>query len=86
MSIALLCLCLIVLFMIPSAVLLSVRIGIGGCGWSSSSNVVLIGDNYSVFMYSHPTSASATDPITVLIIFASTYIGPLNYVPSLLSR
>ena len=70
--------------MIPSAVLLSVRIGVGGCGWSSSSNVFLIGDNSSAFMYSPRTSASVADPITVLIIFASTYIGPLNCGPSLL--
>ena len=71
---------------IPSAVLLSVRNGIGGCGGSNSSNIVLSGDNSSVFIYNLPTSASAADPITPLIIFASTYIGPLNCVPSLLPK
>ena len=72
--------------MIPSAVLLSVRIGVGGCGWSNSSSVVFIGGNSSAFVYIPPTLALAADPITALIIFASTYIGPLNCVPSLLPK
>ena len=64
--------------MIPSTVLLSVLNGVASCRWSSSSNVVLIGDSSNAFMYSPPTSASAADSITTLIILASTYIGPLN--------
>ena len=66
--------------------LLSVHIGVGGCGWSNSSNVFLIGDNSSAFMYNPPTLASAADPISVLIIFASTYTGPLNCILTLLPK
>ena len=66
--------------------LLSVHIGVGGCGWSNSSNVFLIGDNSSAFMYNPPTLALAADPITTLIIFARKYTGPLNCVPSLLPK
>ena len=49
-------------------------------------SVVLIGDASNAFMYSPLTSASATDPSTPLIIIASTYMVPLNYVPSLLPK
>ena len=59
--------------MIPSTVLLSVCIGVGSCGWSSSSNDVFNGGNSSAFMHSYPTSTSAASPITKLIIFASKY-------------
>ena len=72
--------------MIPSAVLLSVFIGVCGYEWSNSSSVVLIRDNCSAFIYNPPTLASAADPITAWIIFASTYTGPLNCVQSLLPK
>lgn len=69
-----------------STVLLSIHIGVGGCGLFSSSNIVLILDNYSEFMYSPPNSTSDTHPMTALIIFASMYICLLPCVISFLPR
>ena len=69
---------------IPSAVLLSVLIGVAGCGCPNSSKVVRIGTASFTFMYNYkaPHSASAADCITDLIIFANIYIAPLNSNPS----
>ena len=53
--------------------------------WISKKSVV-IGDSSSAFIYNPPTLASAADPITALVIFASTYTGPLNCVPSQLPK
>jgi hypothetical protein len=71
MSIDFDCFCFTVLFMIPSAVLLSVCIGVAGCGWFNSSNVIRIGTASFAFIYNPPHSASAADCITDLIIFAN---------------
>ena len=61
----------------PLAVLLSVRSGVAGCGCPNSSHVIHNGSMSRAFMNSAPTSASAADDITDLIIFAMTDIGPL---------
>ena len=37
-------------------------------------------------MYSPSTSVSAANPITILIILASMYIGPYNCVPALFPK
>ena len=63
--------------MMPHAVVLSVRMGVAGCGCPSSSHVTLNGANSCALMYSAPISASAADAITDLITFAMTAIGPL---------
>ena len=72
MSNALLCLRLIVRFMIPFAVLLSVCSGIGCCLCPSSSSVVMNGIASCAFQNRLPHSASDADPIAAFIIFAST--------------
>ena len=61
MSFDFVCFYFTVLFTIPSAELLSVRIGAAGCGQFSSSNVIFIGAASFVFICSPPHSASAAD-------------------------
>ena len=61
----------------PLAVLLSVYIGVAGCGCPNSSHVTLSGNNCLAFIYKAPISASAADDITPFIIFAIIDIGPL---------
>ena len=61
----------------PHAVVLSVCIGVAGCGCPNSSHVTRNGANSCAFMYSAPISASAADDITDFITFAMTAIGPL---------
>ena len=67
-----------VLFIIPSALRLSVLIGVGGYGWSSSSNAILIGITSFLFMNATPHSASAAYFITDLIISSNMNIFLLN--------
>ena len=59
MSIALDRFCLMALMAIPDAVLLSVVIGVAGCGWPSSASVVRIGHAFFPLWNSAPSSASA---------------------------
>ena len=63
--------------MMPSAVLLSVLIGVAGCGCPTSLLVIRNGSMSCAFMNIAPTSDSAADDITDLIIFAMTDIDPL---------
>ena len=74
MSIALLLLCLIVPFMIPLSVLLSVRSGVAGCLFPSSSAMTCYGTIFCAVWYNNATSASvsvsAADVTTILSIFA----------------
>ena len=63
--------------MIPLAVLLSVCIGVGGCGCPSSSHVTRSGSIARAFIYNAAISALAADDITPFIIFAIIDIGPL---------
>ena len=58
--------------MIPLVVLLSVMIGVGGCFYPNSSNVVLNGTASVAFMNDPPLSASAADDITALISLDKT--------------
>ena len=77
MSMALLLACFKVPLMMPLAVLLSVLIGVGGCGCPSSAHVTRSGSSSRAFMYSAAISASAADDTTIFIIFAMIDIGPL---------
>ena len=61
----------------PLAVLLSVCIGVAGCGCHNSSHVTRSGSNCRAFIYKALISASAADDITPLIIFAIIDMGPL---------
>ena len=71
-----------ILFIFPSAVLLSILIGVADCGCPNSSNVILIGTASFAFLYNPPHSASAADCMTDLIIFANNVnIAPLNSFP-----
>ena len=63
--------------MMPSAVLLSVLIGVAGCGCPSSSHVIRSGSISRAFINMAPTSDSAADDITDFIIFAMTDMDPL---------
>ena len=64
--------------MMPSAVLLSVLIGVAGCGCPNySSHVIRNGSISRAFINIAPTSDSAADDITDLIIFAMTDMDPL---------
>ena len=75
MSIALLLAWLNVPLIMPFAVLLSVCIGVAGCGCPNSSQVTRNGSNCLLFNNA-PISASAADYITPFIIFAIIDIGP----------
>ena len=77
MSIALDALCLMVLLEKPTAVVLSIWMGVGGCGCPISSKHTRIGKISLAHRNPAPISASAADPITHLIILQITCMGPL---------
>ena len=76
MSIVLFLCCLIVPFMIPLAVLLSVCSGVAGCSCPSSSAVVQSGTISWAAWNNDATSASAAIVTTIFSILAMTMIGP----------
>ena len=45
----------------PSTVALSQWMGVGGCGWPSYVNVIIMVRTYFTFINSAPNSASAAD-------------------------
>eukprot|EP00956_Cyclotella_meneghiniana_P040232 scaffold190159_cov36-Cyclotella_meneghiniana.AAC.1 len=57
--------------MMPSAVEVSVWIGVGGCLWPISSRIFLSSTPLRAFVYNAPISASAADDMTALMIDAS---------------
>ena len=69
-------------FMVPLAKLLAVVLstckGVGGCGCPISINVVLMGTASCTLMYPAPISASAADPMTLLIILELIWIAPFS--------
>ena len=67
----------IMLVRTPCAVELSVWIGVRGCGWPISTRVVLTGTANFALMNIAPSSASAADDITALIIWEMFKIAPL---------
>ena len=77
-----------VLFIIPSAVLLSVLTGVpSGVFMRQSLIIVLIIGNYScTFKYNPPHSASADDAITNFIALSYINIVPLKSLPYLLPK
>ena len=81
MSIDFNCFCSTVLFIILSAVLLSVLIGVASCGCPKSSNVIHIGTASSAIMYNPPNSAPAADCTTDLIIFVGEYYYSIEQFP-----
>ena len=64
---------MIVLFVNPAALELSVRMGHLGCGHPISSSLLRIGTIVLSVRYSATSSASAADAITDLMIFAIFY-------------
>ncbi len=60
--------CLIVLLTIPTVVVLSMCIGVGGCGWLSSARISHNTLASCVFRKSAPSSASAAEAATSLRI------------------
>ena len=60
-----------------SAVLLSVWMGIGGCGWPISSILLIMGTAVLAFKNNAPSSASAADDITLRIIVYRLRTAPL---------
>ena len=69
---------LTVLFAMPAAVALSQCMGVGGCGWPSSSSVSLMIFASFAFKNIAPNSASAADAATNLRIVQSVRIGPFR--------
>ena len=61
----------------PFVVLLSVRIGVGGCGWPSSLHVTRSGTRSWAFMNSAAISASGAGATTLFSVFARTMMGAL---------
>ena len=68
MSIDLVALATILLLMRLSAVLLSVWMGVHGCGWNSSSSVLCMGTAVLSIRNNAPSSASSADDITLQMI------------------
>ena len=83
---ALLLFCVIVPFIIPFAVLLSVLIFVAGYGCPISTNACLNGTANLAFMKRAAISASVADDITNFITFASIRMDPLIDFPFLLPR
>jgi hypothetical protein len=68
--------CIIVPLLYPVVVVLSVSIGMGGCGCPNSSNVVQRTDPSFAFMKTAPLSASAAEDITCLGTLLMIKIAP----------
>ena len=68
MSIDLVDLAMILLLISPSAFLLSVCMGVCGCGCPSSLSVLRMGTNVLAFKNNAPSSVSAANDITLRII------------------
>ena len=77
MSIDLVALETILLLMRPSAVLLSVCMGVLCCGWPISSSVLRMGTYVAAFKNNAPSSASADDDITLRMIVDRFSTAPL---------
>ena len=77
MSMALVHLGWMMLAMTPSAVELSILMGVGGCGCPISSSRCRSGIASRALMYKAPSSALAAEDITDLIICAIISIAPL---------
>ena len=73
---------LTVLFAMPAAVALSQCMGVGGCGWPSSSSVSLMIFASFAFKNIAPNSASSADAATKLRIVQSVRIGPFRHMGS----
>ena len=67
-----------VLLTTPVAIKLSVWIGDGGCFQNISINVWRMGTIYLAVMYSEPSSASAAEDITNLMIWEIARIAPFH--------
>ena len=63
--------------MTPRAVVLSVCIGVLGCGCPISMRAILAGMASRAFMNNAPISASAADDMTAFIIWATFSTAPL---------
>ena len=66
-----------VLFTIPTHVLLSMWMGVGGCGWPNSWRVSLIIFASWALKNKAPNSASAAEAATNFKMVQSTWIAPL---------
>eukprot|EP00957_Ditylum_brightwellii_P127637 9733924-Ditylum_brightwellii.AAC.1 len=64
-------------FVMPSAMLLLVVIGVAGWGWPISSKSILNGMASLPFLYSPLHSTSAVEAMTHFKTFARTNTGPL---------
>jgi hypothetical protein len=73
--------CLIVSFKMPNAVELSVRRGVGGCGWPNSGIVALSGAPLWALWKHAPTYDSAAEATTFLMTEATLRMDPLSILP-----
>ena len=71
---------LMVLLTIPTAVVLSMCIGIGGCGWPNSWRMIRMIFASCALRKRAPSSASAADAATILRIVQLTRMAPFNQI------
>ena len=69
---------MIVSFAIPTAVVLSTWMGVGGCGWPISAKVRHIILPSFMFINSAPNSVSAADAATIFRMVLRVQIAPLR--------
>ena len=71
--------CLTVSLAIPYAHLLSVLIGVGGCGWPRNSSVLRIMQPSWALWKRAPTSASVADDMTFCRMMHTIWMAPLSF-------
>ena len=67
----------ILLLMTPSAMALSVWMGVGGCLWPISSRIIRMYTASLAIMYNAASSASVADDMTCFIMCAMLRMAPL---------
>ena len=73
------CLPFILFVTTPNTVVLSVLIGMDGYWFPISSNIFLMETIFVALRESAPSSDSATDDMTALMIIDKKYAGPLSF-------
>ncbi len=75
--------CLIVLLTMPTVVVLSMWIGVGGCGWPSLARISQRTLASCALRNRAPNSTSAAEAATSLSIVHVMWIVPLSFIGSL---
>ena len=85
MSVDSVSLCLMILFMIPYAIELSLIISVAGCGSTMSLSVILSASNYLELYNNAPHYAFADNDIMIQMIVNMTIIVPIGQLRSLVA-